>query len=258
MKPRFEKFLSHDNPKAIKAGGFGYLNGINYMAPHKAGGVGNLCSHASKGCISLCLGEHSGQAAISSKVKQSRIYKARYFMKERGAFMSEFALHCAKLYRKAQAAGLKTAIRPNGSTDIAFEGVAFEIPESVAKKISGILGREFPAQKYRNIFEAFPEIQFLDYTKNARRFDRTLPPNYHLTFSVSETNHETARILLSRSVSCAVVFGVLPHPESFLHSKVINGDEHDLRFLDPAGVIVGLTPKGHKAKRDTSGFVVRL
>jgi hypothetical protein len=35
---------------------------------------------------------------------------------------------------------------------------------------------------------------------------------------------------------------------------VFNGDESDLRFLDPQGVIVGLYAKG-KAKKDTSGFV---
>lgn len=258
MKPQFRKFFSVDNPKAAKAGDFGYLNGINYMAPHTLGGVGNLCPHASAGCVNLCLGDHSGQAAMSQKVKQSRISKARYFMKDRAAFMSEFALHCAKLYAKAKAEGLKPAIRPNGSTDIAFEGVAFEIGEPLAAKISGIMGREFAAGKYRNIFEAFPEIQFLDYTKNARRFDRALPPNYHLTFSISETNHDTARNLLERSISCAVVFGVFPHPEVFLRAKVIDGDAHDLRFLDPAGVIVGLSPKGNRAKKDTSGFVVRL
>ena len=37
---------------------------------------------------------------------------------------------------------------------------------------------------------------------------------------------------------------------------MIDGDEHDLRFLDDANVVVGLTPKGNKAKRDQSGFVV--
>jgi hypothetical protein len=257
MKPRFEKFLSHDNPKAVKAGAFGYLNGINYMAPHNLAGVGNLCSHASAGCISLCLGDHSGQAAMSQKVKQSRIFKARYFMRERPAFMAEFALHCAKLYRKAQAAGLKAVIRPNGSTDIAFEGVAFEIPESIAQKISGIMGREFPAQKYRNIFEAFPEIQFLDYTKNAKRFERALPANYHLTFSLSETNRAEAEKVLKRGANVAVVFADRIPPE-YLEKPTINGDDHDLRFLDPAGVIVGLSPKGNKAKKDKSGFVVRL
>jgi hypothetical protein len=55
--------------------------------------------------------------------------------------------------------------------------------------------------------------------------------------------------------NAAVVFQTLP--DTFLGLQVINGDEHDLRHLDPKGVIVGLLPKGRKAKRDTSGFVVR-
>ena len=37
--------------------------------------------------------------------------------------------------------------------------------------------------------------------------------------------------------------------------KVINGDETDLRFLDPKNCIVGLIAKG-KAKKDYSGFVL--
>jgi hypothetical protein len=36
---------------------------------------------------------------------------------------------------------------------------------------------------------------------------------------------------------------------------VINGDEHDLRFLDHQGVIVGLVEKG-LAKKDETGFVI--
>jgi hypothetical protein len=39
-----------------------------------------------------------------------------------------------------------------------------------------------------------------------------------------------------------------------MEMPVFNGDESDLRFLDPKGVIVGLYAKG-KAKKDTSGFV---
>jgi len=43
-------------------------------------------------------------------------------------------------------------------------------------------------------------------------------------------------------------------PETYNGLPVFNGDESDLRFLDPQGVIVGLYAKG-KAKKDTSGFV---
>jgi hypothetical protein len=42
-------------------------------------------------------------------------------------------------------------------------------------------------------------------------------------------------------------------PETYNGLPVFNGDESDLRFLDPKGV-VGLYAKG-KAKKDTSGFV---
>jgi hypothetical protein len=44
-------------------------------------------------------------------------------------------------------------------------------------------------------------------------------------------------------------------PSTYQGKKVINGDENDLRFLDPKGVIVGLVEKG-RAKKDESGFVV--
>ena len=44
-------------------------------------------------------------------------------------------------------------------------------------------------------------------------------------------------------------------PKTWQGKPVINGDESDLRFLDPKGVIVGLKAKG-QGKKDTSGFVV--
>jgi len=46
-------------------------------------------------------------------------------------------------------------------------------------------------------------------------------------------------------------------PDRWNGFPVINGDLHDLRHLDPRGVVVGLSPKGPKAKRDMSGFVIR-
>lgn len=241
MRNQFEKFLSVDSPKAVKAGEFGYLNGINYIAPHKSGGFGNLCSHASNGCIALCLGEHSGQAAMSQTVRDSRKRKAEFFMKSRPEFMAEFARHIARLIRKAETLNLKPAIRPNGSTDIAFEGIPVTID-----------GETFP-----NLMAAFPNVPFIDYTKNPNRFARKLPPNYYLTFSLSETNETIARNLLARGINVAAVFGS-GLPDTYLGRMVLDGDRHDLRHLDPkGGFIIGLSPKGNRAKRDLSGFVIR-
>ena len=44
-------------------------------------------------------------------------------------------------------------------------------------------------------------------------------------------------------------------PATWNGFTVVDGDENDLRFLDPQGVIVGLVEKG-KAKQDSSGFVL--
>lgn len=53
-------------------------------------------------------------------------------------------------------------------------------------------------------------------------------------------------------MNVAAVFHKLP--ETWLGYPVMDGDDSDLRFLDPKGHIVGLKSKG-QAKHDTSGFV---
>jgi hypothetical protein len=100
----------------------------------------------------------------------------------------------------------------------------------------------------------FPSVQFYDYTKSIHRMRQQaiglLPDNYDLTFSRSEVNaHEVSEVLDEIGGRVAIVFdGPLPY-------DVTEGDDDDLRFLDPAGII-GLKAKG-KAKHDTTGFVVK-
>jgi hypothetical protein len=60
--------------------------------------------------------------------------------------------------------------------------------------------------------------------------------------------------VLDTNTNMAVV-STLPMPKKFRGLDCINGDEDDLRFLDPQGVVVWLSAKG-KAKKDTSGFVI--
>lgn len=233
---QFPRFFSVDNPKARKAQQMGWLNAINYMAPHRLAGVGNLCPNASAGCIALCLGEHSGNAALYPAVMQSRIRKARYFMTDRKAFLAEMAQHIAAARRSAAKAGLKLCIRLNGATDLAWEGIA------------------------PHIFADNPTVQFVDYTKSPTRAlahaRGQLPRNYHLTFSRSETNEAQCLEVLAAGGNVAVVSSQ-PMPQTYLGAPVIDGDKSDLRHLDPRGAVVWLSPKGRKAKRDQSGFVVR-
>jgi hypothetical protein len=239
-KPMQNRIFSTDNVKASKSIAYGWLNAIHYMAPHKLAGAGNLCGDASDGCIKLCLGEHSGAAIYYPSVIQSRIVKARRFMKDRKAYMSDM-FHAIELaYRKALRENLNLCVRPNGSTDIAWESI---------KDYTGM-----------TIVAAFPDIQFTDYTKSFKRAlahaQGKLPSNYHLTFSRSENNEAQCLEILRAGGNVAVVFGNAL-PDTWNGYRVINGDLHDLRHLDPKGVVVGLSPKGPKAKRDQSGFVVR-
>ena len=108
------------------------------------------------------------------------------------------------------------------------------------------------------IFQLFPNVQFYDYTKIKKRAikhaEGLMPKNYHLTFSQNEANQNDSLEVLKRGGNIAVVFRN-KLPEFYKGFKVVNGDEHDLRFTDPANVVVGLKAKG-LAKTDQSGFVV--
>lgn len=233
------RIYSVDNAKAAKAQALGWLNAIHYMAPHTLGGVGNLCPYSTQACREVCLGWYSGHAAMVkgdglNSVRQSRIDKAWRFMNDRPAYLRDMVKATESFLRKALSLQLQPCARPDGSTDIGWE----RIP--VVR--NGIT--------YPNIMSAFPEIQFTDYTKNPHRMGRTLPPNYHLTFSASESNLDQCRQFLRAGKNVAMVFHSMPTTwEGF---PVINGDLHDLRHLDPKGVVVGLTPKGRKAKANNT------
>jgi hypothetical protein len=247
-----DRFFSVDSPKAVKAQAYGYLNAINYMAPASTGGVGNLCPHASPGCLALCLGWYSGQAAMlsndkletgSNAVRASRVRKARQFMHDRQAFMRAMMAGIDACIRKALRQGLKLCVRPNGATDIAWENVKFAF-----------------ADRQTSIIDLFSTVQFVDYTKNYRRMLRfcegKLPRNYHLTFSRSETNEAECADVLRAGGNVAVVSS-RAMPSEYLGYPVIDGDKSDLRHLDPKACVVWLTPKGRKAKADQSGMVLR-
>ena len=218
MTTTHARIFSATSAKAIKAGEYGYRNAIMYLAPHAIAGAGNLCPHASEGCKAACLGYYSGQAGMVSRdsdlnsVRKSRIDKAQQFMRNRAAFMLMVARGIAFNAMRAKREKLTLAVRLNGSSDIAFEGVALVLSvadaELINKTANGAL--EVTPGFYRNIFAVFPSIQFLDYTKNPQRMARALPPNYHLTFSRSESNDAQARAVLASGGNVAAVFDKLP------------------------------------------------
>jgi hypothetical protein len=148
----------------------------------------------------------------------------------------------------AQRMGLKLAVRLNGTSDLPWE--------KFRMTVDGV--------EYRNIMSLFPDVQFYDYTKIPQRALKALaggdwPSNYHLTFSAADGNHDDARLVLSMGGNVACVAASRDVAErAFAGAPVdaIDGDAHDLRFLDGAHGLAVLTPKG-RAKKDTSGFVLR-
>jgi hypothetical protein len=224
--------------KTVKGETLGFLTGILYLAPATTT-KWNTCPMAKKAqCDVACLNT-AGRGAFSS-VQTARINKTEWFFTERNDFMQQLVVDIAKLIQKAYKKGLKPLVRLNGTSDIRWESVAFT-------DVSGI--------EYVNIFAAFPNTTFYDYTKIANRGE--LPSNYDVTFSYSgvEGFQPFVNRALLNGMRMAVVFRKEQDiPATFMGIPVVSGDKSDVRHLDDK-VIVGLYAKG-KAKLDTTGFVV--
>jgi hypothetical protein len=226
------KLLSvNADTKTIKSNKAGFLTGILYLAPYDLSGV-NLCPFAKvAGCVDACLNT-AGRGAFSN-VQKARLRKAKLFNENKPEFFAQLIDDINKLKVEAKKKNLQAVIRLNGTSDIEWEKI----------KVAG---------EY-TIFNLFPDLQFYDYTKNPNR--KNLPSNYDLTFSYSGVDSfiKFNRQALSNNMRVATVFKILP--VEFEGREVINGDDHDARFIEDKNIIVGLKAKG-KARKDNSGFVI--
>jgi len=217
---------------------------ILHLAPASLSGY-NTCAKATPGCKAACL-NLAGRGGMFKKgentnvIQKARIRKTIMFFEQRDIFMRLLVKDIELAIKQSDKKYLTPVIRLDGTSDIPFE--------------------KYPAIRdgieYANIFFAFPEIQFYDYTKILGRKVNHIP-NYHLTFSAADGNDSDVIKAIEQGYNIAVVFGIkkgTAFPDTYLGRPVFNGDDSDLRFLDPKGVVVGLYAKG-KAKKDTSGFV---
>lgn len=205
---------------------------IMYLAPYDTAGGANICPNASLGCRLSCLFK-AGRGVFSSVIN-ARIAKTLYYLSERTKFCNQLVSELCKINSK----GVKTAVRLNGTSDLDFIAI---IRNRVGFDILSL-----------------PNLHFYDYTKilgKALKYKDT--PNCTVTFSRDETNEQKCLEALSLGINVAVVFDHRkPLPDSYLGYPVIDGDAADDLMLTHNGVILGLKAKG-KAKRDTTGFVVR-
>lgn len=226
------KLCTDNTPKIEKSNKPGIdFSVIMHLAPHKLSGY-NACPMASKGCIKACLNT-SGHGRYSM-VQEARIKKTKFFFEHRELFGLVLFSELNSWQKKAAKKGMNLAVRLNGTSDIQWEKI-------------------FPW-----VFRRFKNVTFYDYTKIDKRFKAPVPANYFLTFSRAENNQDKSVELLDRGFNVAVVFQDLPKAmETGYHGhEVIDGVINDRRFADSGGVVVGLKALA-KAKKDTSGFVVR-
>jgi hypothetical protein len=225
--------------KTNKVAGAGHLYaGLSLMPDNR------LCPGAkAAGCMAGCL-KSAGRGAFSN-VAAARQVKSDWYHQNRDTFIAQLVKDLEALVRKAAKEGKTARVRLNVLSDIAWES-------ELCWRDNGL---------YAGIPQAFPEIEFYDYTKRAGRIGK-VPANYSLTFSYSGVPSYANQVKLAaaRGANMAVVFHVKKGqalPKLWQGKAVIDGDLHDARTDDAAGIIVGLRAKG-QAIKDTSGFVVSV
>jgi hypothetical protein len=245
-----ELLTIENDTKTVLGVELGVLTGVQYMAPHTQSGIANICAYASVACATECL-DTAGRMVMSTATN-ARQARTELFMQQREQYWTKLIPEIARLRRKAERRAMIPAVRLNGTGDVLWE--------KTPVRINGV-------KVANNIMELYPEIQFYDYTKYPfrKRPTSSLPGNYDLTFSRSESNESEVLENLRNGRRVAVVYSTKPHgtpPERYTaingsRWKVIDGDLSDIRFNDPDGVVVHLYAKGKARKDTTSGFVVQ-
>ena len=246
-QPLRDRYLLSESVKVLKGQKYGYLTGVCYMSNATTIGGINTCSHAKKaGCIEPCLamsGHMAGREAI-----QARADRLKLLIKNPSLFFEVLRRELKRLQGRADRHGYKVAGRLNGTTDLDWTRITFD----------GL-----------TIFEHFKGLEWYDYTKNP-----TIAQNYSargvsITFSYyKKADTQEVLDLIDRGVNVAIAYrDKLPEVQTIGDRSVpvINGDEHDLRFLDRHGVIVGLKYKNQtmhakarevNARAHNSGFIL--
>lgn len=229
--------LTEAQPKLEKGELLGYLSFGLHFAPSDISGY-QVCASSSEGCRDACL-YTSGHGRFT-RTQEARIRKTIRFFAQRAEFMELLIKNVKSAIKRAVKLNMVPCFRLNLTSDVRWETVAVFVD----------------GQWHDNIMTAFPTVQFYDYTKHTNR--RNIPANYHLTFSRSEENDDKVQEMFDAGYNVAIVFDTpknKPLPTEYMGRPVIDGRTHDLRFIDPKGVWVGLSALG-EAKVDDSGFVV--
>jgi hypothetical protein len=248
------QLLTLDNPKVNKGGKRGEVTAVLHLLPEReyarvaalngeeVSSRFNLCPWAGA-CAASCLNtagrggipmsSYAGRA-FANNVQHGRYKRTRLYDNDPAAFRAKLERDMATVAAWAASLDLTVSFRLNGTSDVHWETV--------------FPGLAVPAAAVR-----------YDYTKDPRRGFAGTVDGVRYTYSLDKgfAREALARDVLRAGGNVAVVFNVKPGkpvPASWRGFPVVDGDETDLRHMDPAGHVVALRAKG-KARADRTGFV---
>ena len=247
------KLLTLDNPKVAKGGKRGEVTAVLHLLPAREYArlaalngdvvqrVTNLCPWAGS-CEASCLNtagrggipmnRYEGRA-FANNVQHGRYKRTRLYDHSPDAFRAQLERDMATVAAWAASLDLTVSFRLNGTSDVHWEGV--------------FPGLAVPAAAVR-----------YDYTKDPRRGFEGTVDGVRYTYSLDKgaQREALAKRILAAGGNVAVVFNVKPGkpvPATWRGFPVVDGDETDLRHMDPPGHVVALRAKG-KARADRTGF----
>lgn len=222
--------LTAHSSKTVKGEALGYVSAIAYLAPHTTSTRKTVCPYSTPACRAGCLAG-AGMGALP-KQANARHNRTRLWREDPAGFLAKIAMEIFDLQMLAAQADMALAVRVNGTSDLDIEHIK--------------------APNGKTLMETFPGVTFYDYTRWPLH-KRSPSDSYHLTYSLADDRLENAIAYLKGGQSVTVVVEEEYKMEDggwFLlgdhQVNVVDGDLHDLRFLDPPGSLVMLKPKGRE------------
>lgn len=222
-----------------------YRTGYVAMLPSDFSGF-KVCPN-DKYCKNSCIFK-SGQNRFDNAVL-SKYYKSLMFWRLNDRFMSQLSRELDNFRKTCFKSDLYPAVRLNTYSDIEYE------------------------KNYPELFEQFYDIQFYDYTKIYKRFDRKLPNNYDLTLSLIAEVHNFEDIhnyATNRNIRCSAVISrkfykdllsTMNQGETSIFSSgigsvdLVDGEKHDMTFKHDKGKVLILRDKS--GSKDINPLVYR-
>ena len=220
------------------------------LSPYELGNHDfTVCFNATSSCKANCVIQNAGNPAYLPNKQKAMLKRKALLADDPKLFLAMFmryielkSLYCIKN-------NLALSIRFNISSDINYENIRIVYHD---------IETSFSDMAYELIRKTDTDVIPYDYTKN---HDRLQNKNYHLVYSVSDSDISKSISAIKNGLSLAMVFDVdrnKPLPDSYQIGDytlpVIDGDEHDyLPAYKDKLVIHGLRFKfkasDNKAKR---------